>query len=181
MPFFPLLVYVMLDSCLLCLPPKYTFLAPYASETNRTTSTFSQDGAAKGLPNWRTEDLYSRDITRYLCLSPWCLCVYLCMICYKLDQNSFASPVKTSSKSNTINETHIYNLVGLRWNLSFNLIPICCNKTQNGQVMGTYMTQSQFWKIAPNDRCARWKWGVVQVIINSRIFLHSSHFGATFQ
>ena len=30
-------------------------------------------------------------------------------------------------------------------------------------------------KVAPNDRCVRWKCGPVHVLINSRTFLHNGH------
>ena len=77
------------------------------------------------------------------------MCVY---VVSKLAQKRFASPLKTSSNSNTITETYIDNHVSMRWDLSFNLIPFML---QNGEVMDTQMTWSQFWKVAPNDRYAR--------------------------
>ena len=55
---------------------------------------------------------------------------------HKLAQKSFASAVKTSSKSNTITETYIHNLVCMRWDLSFNLIPYMLQKNSKWRSYG---------------------------------------------
>ena len=53
----------------------------------------------------------------------------------------------------------------MRWDLSFNLMPYMFQENANGNVMGTWMTQNQFWKTGRLlENLCIWKCEVVHVL-----------------
>ena len=77
-------------------------------------------------------------------------------------------------------KTNNYDLACMHRDLSFNLIPYMLQKNAKWPYYGHLNDSnmlSQFWKMAPNDRCVHWKCGIVHRL---KIAIHSC-IAVTFQ